>query len=220
MLDHISLRVVDYDKAVAFYKAALAPIGYELVMEFPGFAGLGEKGKPDLWITKTDKQTHATHVAFRADRSKVDAFHAAALAAGGADEGAPGPRTQYHPNYYSAFVLDPEGNNVEVVCHDPPGGVAGAAVEKLKAAGRRIKAAVSGKASKGAASKAASEAAAKAKAKVASVKQAAGKAAGKARGAAKAQVSKAAGAAKGKVAAVKKAAKGAAAKRGQNQKKK
>jgi catechol 2,3-dioxygenase-like lactoylglutathione lyase family enzyme len=121
MLDHISLRVQDFPRAVAFYRAALAPIGYSVAMEFPGYAGLGEAGKPDLWITMTDKPLLPTHVAFRTDRARVDAFHAAALAAGGADNGAPGVRTDYHPHYYAAYVIDPEGNNVEVVCHDPPG---------------------------------------------------------------------------------------------------
>jgi hypothetical protein len=185
--------VVDYDKALEFYKAALAPIGYSLIMEFPGFAGMGEKGKPDFWITKTDKQTLPTHVAFRADRKLVDAFHAAAIAAGGKDDGAPGPR-DYHPNYYGGFVLDPEGNHIEVCCHEPPGGVLGAAAEKVKAAGRKLKAAVTRKA-KPAADKAKSAATkATSKAKTA------------AKGAAAKATSKAKSAAKKPVAAVKKAA--------------
>ena len=120
MLDHVSLRVADFQRALAFYRAALAPIGY-VVMEFPGYVGLGEPGKPDLWITLTDKTVLPTHLAFRTDRARVDAFHAAALAAGGVDNGAPGVRADYHPHYYAAFVIDPEGNNIEVVCHDPPG---------------------------------------------------------------------------------------------------
>lgn len=121
MLDHISLRVQDFPRALAFYKAALAPIGYEVAMEFPGYVGLGERGQPDLWITVTDMTVLPTHIAFRTDRPRVDAFHAAALAAGGADNGAPGLRADYHPHYYAAYVTDPEGNNIEVVCHDPPG---------------------------------------------------------------------------------------------------
>jgi catechol 2,3-dioxygenase-like lactoylglutathione lyase family enzyme len=121
MLDHVSLRVQDFPRALAFYKAALAPIGYQVAMEFPGTAGLGERGKPDLWITLTDKPLLSTHIAFRTDRARVDAFHAAALAAGGIDNGAPGLRADYHPSYYAAYVTDPEGNNIEVVCHDPPG---------------------------------------------------------------------------------------------------
>jgi catechol 2,3-dioxygenase-like lactoylglutathione lyase family enzyme len=121
MLDHVSLRVQDLSRAVAFYRAALAPIGYQVATEFPGAAGLGEPGRTDLWITLTDKPLHAAHIAFRTDRARVDAFHAAALAAGGTDNGAPGVRADYHPHYYAAYVVDPEGNNIEVVCHDPPG---------------------------------------------------------------------------------------------------
>jgi catechol 2,3-dioxygenase-like lactoylglutathione lyase family enzyme len=211
MLDHISLRVVDYDKALAFYKAALAPIGYQVVMEFPGFAGLGEKGKPDLWITKTDKAVNPTHVAFRVDRGRVDAFHAAALAAGGTDTGAPGLRSQYHPNYYGAFVLDPEGNNVEAVCHDAPGAAKfaaekiSAATERLKAAGRKLKAAVKGGKAPAQAKAAAKQAAGKAKQAAGKAKQAAGKASGAMKG--KVQtVRKAAGKAAGKAKAKVKAA--------------
>jgi len=121
MLDHVSLRVQDLPRALDFYRAALAPIGYQLATEFPGVAGLGEPGKPDLWITATDRAVLPTHIAFRTDRPRVDAFHAAALAAGGVDNGAPGLRADYHPHYYAAYVIDPEGNNIEVVCHEPPG---------------------------------------------------------------------------------------------------
>ena len=121
MLDHVGLRVQDLARVVSFYRAALALIGYQVAMEFATAAGLGEPGKPDLWIMSTDKAPHPTHLAFRTDRARVDAFHAAALAAGGTDNGPPGLRADYHPHYYAAFVLDPEGNNIEVVCHDPPG---------------------------------------------------------------------------------------------------
>jgi catechol 2,3-dioxygenase-like lactoylglutathione lyase family enzyme len=121
MLDHVSLRVQDLPRALAFYRAALAPIGYRVAMEFPNAAGLGDQGKMDLWITLTDKPVMPAHLAFRADRARVDAFHAAALAAGGTDNGAPGLRADYHPHYYAAYVIDPDGNNIEVVCHDPPG---------------------------------------------------------------------------------------------------
>ena len=121
MLDHISLRVGDMMRATEFYRAALAPVGYKVAMEFPNFVGMGDEGMPDFWITPTDKAGSGTHIAFRTDRARVDAFHAAALAAGGVDNGAPGVRTDYHPHYYAAFVIDPEGNNIEVVCHDPPG---------------------------------------------------------------------------------------------------
>jgi catechol 2,3-dioxygenase-like lactoylglutathione lyase family enzyme len=120
MLDHVSLHVQDLARALAFYKAALAPIGYTVAMEFPNAAGLGEAGKLDLWMTVTDKPLRPMHVAFRSNRPRVDAFHAAALAAGATDNGAPGVRADYHPHYYAAFVIDPEGNNIEVVCHDPP----------------------------------------------------------------------------------------------------
>jgi len=127
MLDHIGLRVKDYARAKSFYLAALAPLGYQLVMEFTpeqGIdyvgAGFGAGGKPDFWIG-LGKSNGPIHVAFVAkDRKTVDAFHSAALAAGGRDNGGPGLREQYHPTYYAAFVLDPEGNNVEVVCHKPP----------------------------------------------------------------------------------------------------
>lgn len=119
MLDHITLHVNDYDKAKVFYVAALAPLGYSQLMEFGTHAGLGAQGKPDLWLAG-DGAGKPTHIAFTSpDRKTVDAFHAAALAAGAKDNGAPGVRTDYHPNYYGAFVLDLDGNNIEVVCHQP-----------------------------------------------------------------------------------------------------
>jgi catechol 2,3-dioxygenase-like lactoylglutathione lyase family enzyme len=135
MLDHISLRVQDYPRAIAFYKAALAPIGYDVVMEFPNVAGLGEPGKPDLWISQSDGPTNPTHLALRSERWRVDMFYAAALGAGGSDNGPPGVRAHYHPNYYAAFVRDPEGNNIEVVCHEDPNApkVSAAAASKPKA---------------------------------------------------------------------------------------
>jgi len=119
MLDHISLRVQDHSRAVAFYRAALAPLGYQVMMEYPGATGLGA-GMPDFWLMTTEQPLNPTHLAFSAERDVVDAFHAAALAAGGTDNGPPGLRADYHPHYYSAFVRDPEGNNVEVVCHEDP----------------------------------------------------------------------------------------------------
>jgi catechol 2,3-dioxygenase-like lactoylglutathione lyase family enzyme len=121
MIDHISLRVKDFDRALALYKAALAPLGYELVKHFPGFAGLGVEGKPDLWLTRSDRPINPTHVAFRADRATVDAFHAAGVAAGATSVGAPGVRPEYHAHYYCAFLADPDGNNIEAVCHTEPG---------------------------------------------------------------------------------------------------
>jgi len=119
MIDHISMRVTDIERAAEFYAAALAPLGYEVVMRFPGYVGLGAGGKPDFWLTATDKAINPTHIAFACDRSTVTAFHAAAVAAGGTDNGAPGPRADYHPNYFGAFILDFDGNNVEAVCHAP-----------------------------------------------------------------------------------------------------
>ena len=120
-IDHIGLDVADFETSRAFYERALAPLGIEGLMEpVPGICGFGGDF-PFFWIGKRDRgpQTGA-HVAFTAkDRAMVDAFHAAALAAGGADNGGPGVREIYHPHYYGAFVLDPDGNNVEAVCHKP-----------------------------------------------------------------------------------------------------
>ena len=118
MIDHVTLRVSDYARSRAFYEAALAPLGYEVIMEFEQAVGMGAGGFPDFWIG-AGETSRAAHVAFRTDRASVDAFHAAALAAGGRDNGAPGPRPHYHENYYGAFVLDPDGNNIEAVCHEP-----------------------------------------------------------------------------------------------------
>jgi len=120
MLDHITLKVGDYAKSKRFYTLALKPLGYELVMEFGESAGFGKDRKPDFWIAQGTATRPPLHVAFAgADRATVDAFHGAALAAGGKDNGAPGLRPHYHPNYYGAFALDPDGNNVEAVCHLP-----------------------------------------------------------------------------------------------------
>jgi catechol 2,3-dioxygenase-like lactoylglutathione lyase family enzyme len=124
MLDHVGFEVNDYERSKAFYAAALAPLGVTLLMEFQSAAaGFGEEiehgPKPYFWIHSRGRPVvSGAHVAFAApDRETVDAFHAAALAAGGTDNGAPGPRPIYHPNYYGAFVTDPDGNNVEAVCH-------------------------------------------------------------------------------------------------------
>lgn len=118
MIDHIGIPVADLDTSVAFYTKALAPLGYVLIMRRDQFAGFGVAGKPDFWIA-AGKPADRMHVAFRAGgRAEVRAFHDAAIAAGGKDNGGPGIRAIYHPSYYGAFVLDPDGHNVEAVCHD------------------------------------------------------------------------------------------------------
>ena len=126
MIDHIGFPVADYARSKAFYLKALAPLGYALVMEVrqdandSPAAGFGANGKPDFWIGGEGALNRSVHIAVVArDRPSVDAFYRAALAAGGKDNGAPGLRPRYHPNYYGAFVLDPDGHNVEAVCHTP-----------------------------------------------------------------------------------------------------
>ena len=118
MIDHTGVNVSDIARAKAFYRAALAPLGYAVLMEFEQFAGLGVAPKPDFWIGQGVPNEPRVHVAFRADsRAIVDAFYKAAIAAGGRDNGQPGPRPHYHDNYYGAFVLDLDGHNIEAVCH-------------------------------------------------------------------------------------------------------
>ena len=121
MLDHIGIKVKDVARSKAFYAAALAPLGHGVVMEFEGqAAGFGSHGKPSFWIGRGETGA-SCHVAFAApDRAAVDAFYEAAIEAGGRDHGAPGVRAHYHANYYGAFVLDPNGHNVEAVCHRAP----------------------------------------------------------------------------------------------------
>jgi catechol 2,3-dioxygenase-like lactoylglutathione lyase family enzyme len=118
MIDHVTANVSDFEAAKGFYEQALKPLGYSVQMEFPGAAGFGTgEGIPDFWIG-TNEARGATHVAFSApDRKTVDAFHEAALAAGGRDNGPPGVRAHYHESYYAAYVHDADGNNVEAVCH-------------------------------------------------------------------------------------------------------
>ena len=119
MIDHIGIQVTDLDASVAFYTRALAPLGYVLIMRFEQFAGFGIDGKPDFWIGVGNPKDRI-HVAIRAKgRAEVRAFHDAAIAAGGTDNGQPGVREIYHPSYYGAFILDPDGHNIEAVCHDP-----------------------------------------------------------------------------------------------------
>ena len=133
MLDHINIRVADYELSKKFYEVALAPLGYTLAMESAAGAGFRRALIPDFWIKQGEPIRFgvraespelpgcggpAVHVAFASDdRGTVDAFYRAALAAGARDNGAPGLRPDYHPNYYGAFVLDPDGYNIEAVCH-------------------------------------------------------------------------------------------------------
>ncbi len=127
MIDHIGITVGDFEKSRLFYSKVLAPIGYSLLMEVSAaetgsksFAGFGVAPKPDFWIGSGTPNVPPVHVAFRvSSRALVDAFYNAAIAAGGCDKGAPGLRTHYHPNYYGAFVLAPDGHNIEAVCHEP-----------------------------------------------------------------------------------------------------
>ena len=120
MIDHMGISVSNVVRSKAFYRAALAPLGYDVLMEWETFAGFGVAPKPDLWISQGAPNVPPIHVALRAEtRAQVDAFHKAAMAAGGRDNGAPGLRTHYHPNYYGAFVLDPDGHNIEAVCQAP-----------------------------------------------------------------------------------------------------
>lgn len=120
MIDHVTLNVSDYAKSRDFYENVLAPLGWKVEMEFEGEGvGFGVDGHPFFWL-RPGETAAPVHVAFRsADRGRVDAFHAAALEAGGTDNGPPGLRPHYHESYYGAFVLDPDGNNVEAVCHAP-----------------------------------------------------------------------------------------------------
>lgn len=121
MIDHVSLHVNDFAKAKEFYTKAFAPLGYVLVSEFAEWsvAGFGLPDKPDVWIT-TDEAKQSTHLALRADSKEVvDAFYKAGLEAGAKDNGAPGYRKEYSPGYYAAFLIDPNGHNIEAVFHDP-----------------------------------------------------------------------------------------------------
>lgn len=127
MIDHINLAVGDFPAARAFYTAALAPIGFQLLREIPASvtgdwdaAGFGPCGDGEFWIVGGGPTSPHLHLAFRAGTpDMVDGFYRAALQAGGRDNGAPGIRAHYQPNYYAAFVLDPEGHNIEVVCYLP-----------------------------------------------------------------------------------------------------
>ena len=131
MIDHIGLAVSDLTAARGFYERALAPLGISVLMEVTeqmtgghgAHLGFGRDGKPFFWIGTGKPASTSTHIAFAApDRATVDAFHKAAMQAGGQDNGGPGLRPDYHPGYYGAFVLDPEGNNIEAVHHGEAGG--------------------------------------------------------------------------------------------------
>jgi catechol 2,3-dioxygenase-like lactoylglutathione lyase family enzyme len=129
IIDHIGVSCTNYEATKTFYQKALAPLGITLIMEFGKAAGFGIKGKPDFWLSEGkasfQNEAHAKnispiHVCFAApDRATVDAFHKAALEAGGKDFGAPGLRPEYHANYYGAFILDPDGHNIEAAYHGP-----------------------------------------------------------------------------------------------------
>ena len=126
-LDHVTLTVSDYSRSKTFYEKALAPLGIKVIMDFGQACGFGRDGKPDFWIGtgpssfQKPEQLRVitpTHIAFSAkDRAEVESFYAAAIAAGGKDFGKPGVRAHYHPNYYGAFVLDPDGHDIEAVFH-------------------------------------------------------------------------------------------------------
>lgn len=118
-IDHIMLSVSDYEKSKEFYTQALSPLNITQAMEFEGWSAFGKEGKPVFWFGKGKTPQHSMHIAFSADnRQQVDQFYRAALAAGGRDNGEPGLREHYHSNYYGAFVIDPDGHNIEAVCHD------------------------------------------------------------------------------------------------------
>ena len=125
MIDHTGISVSDFDASKAFYDKAMAPLGASLVMlvptQYTGGVKVGGYGRdrPSFWLHEQKDPGPGRHIAFSArSRAEVDGFHQAALAAGGKDNGAPGPRPHYHPNYYGAFVIDPDGNNIEAVCHE------------------------------------------------------------------------------------------------------
>jgi catechol 2,3-dioxygenase-like lactoylglutathione lyase family enzyme len=134
MIDHLGVSARDFEASRRFYDAALTPLGIATLMEVTpeqsgGYHGLGygKDGKPFFWLANDARQVPGggprgtgIHIAFEAaDRAAVDGFYAAAIAHGGGDNGSPGIRAHYHPNYYAAFVIDPDGFNVEAVCHTP-----------------------------------------------------------------------------------------------------
>lgn len=120
MFDHVGFGVTNYAASKEFFLKALQPLGVTVVMEGPYGLGLGQNGKPSLWMFATSEKPAHLHIAFAAQsRQQVAEFYRAALEAGGKDNGAPGLRPHYHANYYGAFVIGPDGHNVEAVCHKP-----------------------------------------------------------------------------------------------------
>ena len=127
MIDHVGIHVSNPSVSRAFYEKALSPLGYSVLREIPSqftggkvVFGMGVAPKPDFWLAEGAPESPRLHIAFRAEsRAMVDAFYAAALTAGGKDNGPPGLRPHYHPDYYGAFVLDPDGHNIEAVTHTP-----------------------------------------------------------------------------------------------------
>jgi len=156
MIDHLSYYAMDYPATKRFYEAALAPLGYRVAMEmtaewnseFPTqrMCAFGPERKPIFWVIETKEKPTPRHVAFIApDRRSVDAFHKAALGSGAKDNGAPGLRDMYGPNYYAAFALDPDGNNIEAVCHRPARATTGAKKKATRTARGARKKAIRGK---------------------------------------------------------------------------
>jgi catechol 2,3-dioxygenase-like lactoylglutathione lyase family enzyme len=120
MIDHFTLTVSNLERSKAFYTAALAPLGFTIKRDFGAIVGYGDDKKPYLWLKEGAEPSRPMHIAFQArDRPAVEAFYAAALAAGARDDGPPGERKMYHPHYYGAFVIDPDGHPIEAVCHAP-----------------------------------------------------------------------------------------------------
>ena len=138
MIDHLTLTVRDVERSIAFYNRALMPLGYGVTMRFENFAGLGTKQKPFFWLKSGPVPTQPMHQAFVApSRAAVDAFHAEALAAGAHDDGPPGLRPHYHPDYYGAFVVDLDGHPIEAVCHAPLSAKSAKPAKSAKAPAKR-----------------------------------------------------------------------------------
>jgi catechol 2,3-dioxygenase-like lactoylglutathione lyase family enzyme len=120
IIDHVGITISHYEQSKQFFSKALAPLNITLTSEFNGWGGFGRDGKPEFWIHEGENVQKPMHLAFLAQtRAQVEAFYTAALEAGAKDNGAPGIRPHYHPNYFGAFVIGPDGHNVEAVCHAP-----------------------------------------------------------------------------------------------------